>query len=203
MVNAIEYLLNQQIIVEQQGRWELQIELDEVELGVPENIRFLIEKQIERLDNEDRRVLEGASIVGMDCSAVAISAGTGEDVVKIEEICDRLARHHQFLMPAYLARLPDGTITPRYRFIHVLYLDVLYKQVGSRAAPESTSESASAARKFTAFASVKLRRNWRCILNRGATGREPSGICGSPPKTPPADSLFMKRSPLLSEDLNC
>jgi predicted ATPase len=25
--------------------------------------------------------------------------------------------------------LPDGTITPRYRFIHALYLDVLYQRV--------------------------------------------------------------------------
>lgn len=129
MVNAVDYLIDRQIIVQQQGQWQLQVELDEVELGVPENIRYLIEKQIERLDNEERRVLEGASIVGMDCSAVAISAGLDEDIVKVEEVCDRLARHHQFLLPAYLAKLPDGTITPRYRFMHVLYLDVLYKQV--------------------------------------------------------------------------
>jgi predicted ATPase len=89
----------------------------------------MIEKHIERLTPEEQRILEGASVVGMDCSAVAISAGLAEDVVRIEEVCDGLARRNHFLLPAYLAELPDGTITPRYHFIHALYLNVLYKRV--------------------------------------------------------------------------
>jgi predicted ATPase/DNA-binding winged helix-turn-helix (wHTH) protein len=129
MVNIIDYLLDEKIVVDRDGQFQMQVDLNEVELGVPENIRFLIEKHIERLTEEEQRVLEGASVVGMDCSAVAISAGLAEDVIKIEEVCDRLARRNQFLHPAYLAELPDGTITPRYRFIHALYLDVLYKRV--------------------------------------------------------------------------
>ena len=129
MVNVVDYLVDEKIIAEYEGHWQLQVELDEVELGVPENIRHLIEKHIERLSEKEQRVLEGASVVGMDCSAVAISAGLDEDVIKIEEVCDGLAQRHHFLFPAYLADLPDGTITPRYRFIHALYLDVLYKRV--------------------------------------------------------------------------
>jgi predicted ATPase/DNA-binding winged helix-turn-helix (wHTH) protein len=131
MVKMAEYLVDEKIIVEHEGNWRLQVELDEVELGVPENIRQLVERQIERLSSEEQRVLEGASVVGMDCSAEAISAGLGEDVVKIEELCDGLARRHYFLLPAYLAELPDGTITPRYRFIHALYLNVLYNRVAA------------------------------------------------------------------------
>ncbi len=129
MVNVVDYLVAEKIIAEYEGHWQLQVELDEVELGVPENIRYLIEKHIERLSELEQRVLGGASVVGMDCSAVAISAGLGEDVIKIEEVCDGLAQRHHFLLPAYLADLPDGTITPRYRFIHALYLDVLYRRV--------------------------------------------------------------------------
>ncbi len=129
MINVIEYLVSKEVVGERNGVWRLQVELDEVELDVPENIRNLIEKHIERLTPEEQRVLEGASVVGMDCSAVAISAGLAEDVLRIEEVCDELARSHQFLLPAYLAKLPDGTLTPRYRFIHALYLDVIYKRV--------------------------------------------------------------------------
>src|SRR5258705_4162758 len=129
MVNVIDYLLEEKIVVKQAGLWQIQVDLEEVELGVRENIRFLIEKHIDRLTEVEQRVLEGASVVGMDCSAVAMSAGLAEDVIMIEEVCDSLARRHQFLLPAYLAELPDGTITPRYRFMHALYLDVLYKRV--------------------------------------------------------------------------
>lgn len=132
MVNTVDYLIDEKIIVEQaDGDWQLRAAPVEVEPGVPENVRHLIERQIERLSDEEQRVLEAASIVGMDCSAVAIASGMKEDLVKIEEICDRLARNHQFLLPAYLAKLPDGTITPRYKFIHVLYLDVLYKRAAA------------------------------------------------------------------------
>jgi predicted ATPase len=105
------------------------VPVDEIEIGVPENIRQLIETHIERLTEEEQRILEGASVVGMDCSAVAIAAGLNSDVIRIEEVCDGLARRHHFLLPAYLAELPDGTITPRYRFIHATYLDVLYRRV--------------------------------------------------------------------------
>ncbi len=131
MVNVVEYLIHEKLIGERGGQWQLLVELDDVELGVPDNVRYLIEKHIERLSYEEQRVLEGASVVGMDCSAEAISAGLDEDIVKIEEVCDGLARRHHFLLPAYLAELPDGTITPRYRFIHALYLDVLYRRVAS------------------------------------------------------------------------
>src|SRR5262249_35088619 len=127
---VIEFLMEEQIIVEQEQGWKLQLDLSEVELGVPENIRAMVEKHVERLDPSEQRILEGASVVGMDCSAVAISAGLDGDIGQVGEICDGLARRHHFLWPAYLAELPDGTITPRYRFIHALYLDVLYQRVG-------------------------------------------------------------------------
>ncbi len=131
IVNLIEFLVQEKIIVERDNCWELAVDLSEVELGVPENIREMVDKHIERLEPVEQRILEGASIVGMDCSAVAISAGLAEDVVRVEEICDGLARKHYFLWPAYVAELPDGTITPRYRFIHSLYVDVLYKRVAA------------------------------------------------------------------------
>jgi predicted ATPase len=129
MVNVVEYLVNLRLIVEREGTYVLTVPPYEIQLGVPENMRHLIETHIERLSEEEQRVLEGASVVGMNCSAVAIGSGLDADVVRIEEICDGLARRSHFLLPAYLAVLPDGTITPRYRFIHSTYLDVLYGRI--------------------------------------------------------------------------
>ena len=130
IVNVVDYLVDAEIIAQVDCTWKLRGDLDEVELGVPENIRNMIEKHIDRLTPEEQRILEGASVAGMECSAVAISAGLAEDIIRIEEVCDGLARRHHFLFPAYLAALPDGTITPRYRFIHALYLNVLYNRIG-------------------------------------------------------------------------
>ncbi len=129
MTNVVDYLLDENILVDQQGSWQLQVELAEVELGVPENIRYLIEKQIERLSAEDQRLLEAASVVGLECSAVAIAAALDEEVLQIEERCEALARRQQFLSPPQVVELPDGTLTPRHKFRHILYLDVLYKRI--------------------------------------------------------------------------
>jgi DNA-binding winged helix-turn-helix (wHTH) protein len=126
MVNVVSYLIDERVIVEHQGAWRLRNGLDAIESAVPESVKQLIERHIERLTPDERRVLEGASVVGMECSTVAIAAGLDEEISWVEAQCESLVRKHQFLAPARLVELPDGAITPRYRFIHVLYLEVPY-----------------------------------------------------------------------------
>jgi DNA-binding winged helix-turn-helix (wHTH) protein/tetratricopeptide (TPR) repeat protein len=127
MVNLVEYLSDQKLIVGEGGAWELRVEVTDIEQQVPVNLRQLIEKQIERLSPDERMVLEAATVAGMECSSVAIAAGLENTVEWVEEHCEELARRHQFLSPAWLVELPDGTVTPRHRFIHVLYRDVPYR----------------------------------------------------------------------------
>lgn len=129
MVNVVNYLRDEGVIAESEGGWRLRGGLAEVEPVVPENLKQLIERQVERLSPEEQRVLEGASVVGMECSAVAIAAGLASDPVHVEEVCEELARRHQFLSPPGLVELPDGTPTPRYKFTHVLYLEVPYCRI--------------------------------------------------------------------------
>jgi DNA-binding winged helix-turn-helix (wHTH) protein/predicted ATPase len=129
MVNVVQYLVDENIIVEDQGKWKLGVEFSQAERGVPENLRQLIEKQIERLSPDEHTVLEAASVVGMECSAVAIAAGLDRSTEWVEQHCEELARRHQFLSPAWLVELPDGTMTARHRFNHILYLEVPYSLV--------------------------------------------------------------------------
>jgi tetratricopeptide (TPR) repeat protein len=74
-------------------------------------------------------VLEAASVAGMECSSIAIAAGLDIPVASVEKYCEELASRHQFLSPGWLVELPDGTITSRHRFVHVLYRDVPYRMV--------------------------------------------------------------------------
>jgi DNA-binding winged helix-turn-helix (wHTH) protein/predicted ATPase len=132
MVTLLEYLCNERMIVEEQGRWKLRVDLAEVERGVPGNLRQLIEKQIERLSPDERIVLEAASVAGTECSSAAIASGLDKPTEWVEKHCEELARRHQFLSPAWLVELPDGTITPRQRFIHVLYREVPYRLIAPK-----------------------------------------------------------------------
>ena len=127
MVNLAEYLIAEQKIALCDGEWQLRGNLADIESEIPDGIRQLIEKQIERLNPDERRVLEGASVVGMECSSVAIGAGLDQPTAWVEERCEALVTRYQFLSPGRLVELPDGTMTSRYKFSHVLYLEVPYR----------------------------------------------------------------------------
>ena len=49
--------------------------LEELGLGVPENLRQLIEHQFTRVNPDERRILEAASVAGAEFSAAAVAAG--------------------------------------------------------------------------------------------------------------------------------
>ena len=129
MVNVVDYLLAEGLIAETGEQWELNARLEELEMGVPENIRQMITKQITRLSTEDQQVLEAASISGMSFSALAIASALGKDVVDVEARCEELARRKCFLVERGVGEFPDGTVSARYGFIHALYVNTLYDRL--------------------------------------------------------------------------
>ena len=140
MVNVADYLASRGLIgtgagggTEEGGggaaAGDLRAVLGEIDSGVPESLRQMIEKQFDRLSAEEQAILEAASIAGQDFSPIAVEAGVGGEPGRAEVACERLAARGQFLRPSGAGRLPDGTITARYVFIHPLYLNVLYQRV--------------------------------------------------------------------------
>ncbi len=93
--------------------------------GLPESLRQLIDHQLDRLRPEERRVLEAASVAGMEFSAAVVAAATDTDVLEVEGCCEALASRHLFL--GSTKGSPEGPTGPerrlaeRYRFLHALY----------------------------------------------------------------------------------
>ncbi|HEX2491327.1 MAG TPA: AAA family ATPase, partial [Blastocatellia bacterium] len=129
MVNAADYLQAEELIADVDGQWRLNVELTELEMGVPESIRQMIEKQIDRLSQDQQRTLEVASVAGMEFDVAAVAAGLEKGVVEIEEICEELARRRQFLHEVGMIELPNGAAPARYGFMHSLYQNVIYRHV--------------------------------------------------------------------------
>jgi predicted ATPase len=129
IVNMVDDLTARGVLVEVGGQWQLTTAVEEVETGVPENIRQLIENHIERLSPEEQRVLEVASVAGAEFSAAAVAAGVKEEVGEVEARCARLARREQFVRRGGTEEWPDGTVSTRYRFLHALYQEVWYERV--------------------------------------------------------------------------
>lgn len=126
MVTMTDYLVTQGVIAEEAGK--VQVQLESIVEQVPDNLRQLIEKQFERLAKDDQRMLETASVAGVEFSTMAVAAGLAEPGERVEEWSESLVRRGHFLTAQGTERLPDGTITGRYRFVHALYQKVLYER---------------------------------------------------------------------------
>jgi DNA-binding winged helix-turn-helix (wHTH) protein/predicted ATPase len=129
LVGLVDSWLNEEVLTSRDGGWELTTDLDALAGGVPESVRALIEKQLDRLGRDELRVLEGASVAGVEFAAAAAAAAVEEDVVRAEECCEALARQYQFLRPTGTTEWPDGTVSARYRFGHELYHRVVAERV--------------------------------------------------------------------------
>src|SRR4030095_5429891 len=108
MVNAVDCLVAEELIGKQEESWELVVEIEKVEVGVPDSIRQMIEKQIDHLDADKQRTLEAGSVAGAEFSMLAVSCGLDEDGEAVEARCDELARQRQFLEDRGVQELPNG-----------------------------------------------------------------------------------------------
>src|SRR5439155_5813381 len=131
LVTLVEALIAQGDLVQREGRWVLQARIEAIDMGVPESIGQMIEQQLARLSPEAQRVVEVASVAGVEFSAAAVAAGLPDAVVAVEELCEGLVRRQHWLRPAGVAEWPDGTVATRYRFTHWLYQHVAYQRLGA------------------------------------------------------------------------
>ncbi|HKP11851.1 MAG TPA: AAA family ATPase, partial [Blastocatellia bacterium] len=108
MVNAIDYLVAEGLIAEDERGWQLVVEIENVEVGVPDSVKQMIEKQVEHLDTDMQRTLEVASVAGVEFSSLAVVAGLAEDRASVEARCEELARQGQFIQSSGVQVLPNG-----------------------------------------------------------------------------------------------
>jgi DNA-binding winged helix-turn-helix (wHTH) protein/predicted ATPase len=121
LVAVVDDLRKRGVIAQTDGNWGVQGEIDNVAAETPENIRQLISKQIERLNPEERRLLQAASLAGFEFSTAAVAAAAEVSVAEVEERCAVLAQRQHFVQQAGLSEWPDGTREARYRFRHAVY----------------------------------------------------------------------------------
>jgi DNA-binding winged helix-turn-helix (wHTH) protein/predicted ATPase len=131
MVNAVDYLVAERAISQFEQSWDLVVKIENVEVGVPDSIKQMIEKHVDHLDAFQQRTLEAASVAGAEFSTLAVAAGLGADRASIETLCDELARQHLFIQDCGVQGLPNGEAVSRYGFIHALYRNVLYERVSA------------------------------------------------------------------------
>jgi tetratricopeptide (TPR) repeat protein len=135
----------------------------ELERWVPDSLLGLIRHRIERFEPSAQRLLRFASVEGDVFHVAVLSRLLGEGVIRVEEELAQLSRHH-WVVAAGEEELPDGVLTARYRFAHILYQNVLYASLGTQrrielhrlAAEELAAHGAARASRFLPALAVHL-----------------------------------------------
>ena len=129
MVNAVTYLVDAGVIVSRGTTWDLSVDIGNVEVSVPDNIKQMIDRHVDHLAVETQRTLEAASVAGLEFSTPALAAGLEEDPRVVEARCNELARQRQYIQECGVQELPTGEVVTRFGFVHALYQNVLYERL--------------------------------------------------------------------------
>jgi predicted ATPase len=130
LTSLIDEWVAQGVLSEGDGGWMLHREIASIEEQVPGSIRRIVARQQERLRAEEQRMLQAASVAGVEFATAAAAAALEKESAEVEEQCTKLTERQQFLRPAGIAEWPDGTRTARYGFRHAVYQHLWHEQVG-------------------------------------------------------------------------
>jgi tRNA A-37 threonylcarbamoyl transferase component Bud32/tetratricopeptide (TPR) repeat protein len=126
MVDLLRYLKDRGAIAQRNDVWVLTEPLTAIEDAVPQSVRSMVDRKLEQLSEDDRRLLVIASVQGDEFDVAVVAAAAGHDAAAVEEQLERLERLRGVVRLTGEEELPDGTLTARYRFVHVLYQNDLY-----------------------------------------------------------------------------
>jgi tetratricopeptide (TPR) repeat protein len=145
MADLVRYLVNSGAIApDGDGRWSLPGSLEAVGRELPESVRAMIERKIAQLGDDDRMALTAASVQGAEFDSVIVARVLSREAGDLEERLEALDRVHRLVTLVDEQELPDGTLSSRYRFVHVLYQNALYGQLRAARRVALSSAVASA-----------------------------------------------------------
>lgn len=131
LTRLLSFLVQRGDIVDQAGVWRLARPLDRLELEAPEDVRAMVRRKLDSLDDDARRALAYASISGNEFSSRVLAALLEIDQAAVEERLQPLCSLHRLVEIIGEESWPDGQISARYRFAHALYQNELYASLVS------------------------------------------------------------------------
>ena len=126
MVDLLRYLRDRGVIVQDHGRWALVRAVPDLQRELPESVRGMIQRKVDQLSTADRHLLMAASVQGPEFDSAVVAQLLGREAADVEERLDVLERVHVMVRLVREQTFPDGTLTLRYGFVHVLYQNALY-----------------------------------------------------------------------------
>jgi DNA-binding winged helix-turn-helix (wHTH) protein len=131
MVRVFDSWLERRVLWLRAGHWQLAGSGAALERETPACVVSLIEQEYEQLTEFERDVVEAASVAGAEFSAASVAAALSADLLGVEALCVRWAKHGQFFHVSGKESWPDGTQATRFGFVHSLYREAAYERLGA------------------------------------------------------------------------
>src|SRR5262249_30986232 len=109
--------------------WSLVGELPDLRRELPASVRGMIQRKLERLGEDDRRLLAAASVQGPEVDSAVVAGALKREAMEVEGSLQRLARVRGLGPLVRESEFPDRTLSVRYAFVHVLYQQALYGEL--------------------------------------------------------------------------
>src|SRR5262249_13772915 len=126
MVDLLRDLRDRGAIVQDRDCWALVRAVPDLEHELPESVRGMIQRKIDQLSEADRRLLMAASVQGPEFDSAVAARILDRQPADVEERLDVLEKVHALVRLIRQQSFPDGTLSLRYRFVHVLYQNAFY-----------------------------------------------------------------------------
>jgi len=128
LVALLDQLVSSGCILDTAPGWALSVPLAHIDLGVPDDVRRLIQGQFRSLSPIERSVLEAASVASEEITAPILAAALQCDVGVVEQHCETLAHAQRFLQVDGTVEWPSGGRAQRYAFSHELRRHIVYHE---------------------------------------------------------------------------
>lgn len=132
MTAVLDELVARGWLVHTAPGWSLTVPLARANLGVPSDLRKMILGQFESLSPGEQRLIEAASVVGVECVVPVLAGALRTDADEIETTCERMARTHRFLRSTGAEDRAERSFATRYGFLHSLHRQVVYEAIPER-----------------------------------------------------------------------
>jgi DNA-binding winged helix-turn-helix (wHTH) protein/predicted ATPase len=105
------------------------VDLHALAHAIPVTVRQFIEHRFDQLSEDDRTIIEAASVAGDPFSVAAVAAATSFSEERIEARCAAWTRVPRILTSDGVLAWPDGTVAARYHFRHALFQETAYARI--------------------------------------------------------------------------
>ncbi len=117
VIETIKLLLSEKLIRKDGKKWKLMARAEKI--IIPKKAYELIKRRLERLSDEEREILDVASVVGEEFDTAILALTTMMDELKILKLLNNIYRKHKLIYEK------DG----KYRFEHSIIREVLYNEL--------------------------------------------------------------------------